>query len=52
MKQTTIKGYRVTIFNHYNGTQLFIQDAAGNQIYAHKVSGDVMERAALIISQQ
>jgi hypothetical protein len=52
MKQTTIEGYRVTIFNHYNGTQLFIEDAAGNQIYAHKVTGDPMERAAQVISQQ
>lgn len=52
MKQTTIKGYTVTIFKSYNGTQLFIQDKDGNQIYAHKVSGDALERAVEVISQQ
>lgn len=52
MQKTTIKGYKVTIFKGYNGTQLFINDAAGNQIYAHKVSGDPLERAIEVISQQ
>ena len=52
MKTTTIKGYKVTIFNSYNGTQLFITDSEGVQIYGHKVSGDPMERAMEIIVQQ
>ncbi len=50
-KQTTINGYKVTIFYHYNGTQLFINDRDGGvQIYAQKVSGDAMERAKVIIA--
>lgn len=48
--QTTINNHKVTIFNHLNGTQLFINDPAGNQIYAHKVSGDALERAKAIIN--
>lgn len=52
MKQTTINGYKVTIFTGYNGTQLFITDSQGVQIYAHKVSGDPMQRAKEVISQQ
>ena len=52
MEQTTINGYKVTIFRGYNGTQLFITDAEGDSIYAHKVSGDPMERAMEVIAQQ
>jgi hypothetical protein len=52
MKTTTIKGYKVQIFKGYNGTQLFIIDAKGNQIYAHRVSGNPIERAREVISQQ
>ena len=48
-KQLTINGYKVTIFWHYNGTQLFISDTAGVQIYAHKVSGSPIEKAVEII---
>ena len=49
MKQLTINGYKVTIFNTANGTQLFIQNADGFQIYAHKVTGSPLERAVEII---
>jgi len=52
MLQTFINGYKVTIFKHYNGTQLFINDPRGVQIYAHKVSGNPIERACEVISQQ
>ena len=52
MQKTTINGYQVTIFTGYNGTQLFITDSTGVQIYAHKVSGDPIARAMEVISQQ
>lgn len=52
MKQLSINGFKVTIFYHCNGTQLFIQDASGCQIYAHKVSGNPFERAVEIIEAQ
>ncbi len=51
MQKIKINGYTVTIFNHYNGTQLFINDSKGVQIYAHKVTGDAMLRALEIIGQ-
>jgi hypothetical protein len=49
MKQLTINGYTVTVFQTKNGTQLFIQDANGFQIYAHKVSSSPLERAVEVI---
>ena len=52
MQVQTIQGYKVTIFKGYNGTQLFISDANGVSIYAHKVSGNPIDRAREVISQQ
>lgn len=52
MQITNINGYKVTIFKHYNGTQLFITDSQGVLIYAHKVSGNPVERAKQVIAQQ
>ena len=52
MKQLTINGYLVTIFQTKNGTQLFIQDKSGFQVYAHKVSKNPLERAVEIIEAQ
>ena len=50
MQQTIINGYRVMIFKGYDGTQLFINNPAGDNIYAHRVSGDAIERAKDIIA--
>ncbi len=52
MQTTTINGFKVTIFKGYDGTQLFITDKNGVQIYAHRVSGNPIERAREVISQQ
>ena len=52
MQTTTINGYKITIFTGFNGTQLFINDARGVQIYAHKVSDDPIQRAKEVITQQ
>ena len=49
--ETNIGGYSVTVFTGYYGTQLFITDKAGIEIYAHKVSGDAMERAMTVIAR-
>lgn len=51
MQTTKINGYKITIFTGYNGTQLFISDKQGVQIYAHKVSGNPIERAKEVISR-
>ena len=51
MEQTIINGFRVMILKGFDGTQLFINDGRGNQIYAHRVSGDPMERAREVISR-
>lgn len=50
MQQTIINGYRVMIFTGYDGTQLFINHPEGHTIYAHRVSGDAMERAREVIA--
>ena len=50
MQQTIINGYRVMIFKGYDGTQLFINNPSGDNIYAHRVSGDAIERAKEIIA--
>jgi len=52
MKQLTINGFLVTIFQTKNGTQLFIQNPAGFQIYAHRVSSNPLDRAVEIIEAQ
>lgn len=52
MEQTTINGYKVMIFHGYDGTQLFINDPKGQNIYAHRVSGDAIERAKEIIARE
>ncbi len=50
MEQTIINGFRVMIFSGYDGTQLFINNPVGDTIYAHRVSGDAIERAKVIIA--
>lgn len=50
MQQTIINGYQITVFTGYHGTQLFITHPEGYTIYAHKVSGDPMERARQVIA--
>ncbi|MDQ3489741.1 MAG: hypothetical protein M3449_01570 [Acidobacteriota bacterium] len=52
MQTTTINGFKVTIFYSYNGTQVFINDKSGVQIYAHKVTGDPLLRAMEVINNQ
>lgn len=49
MQTTTIRNHKVSIFRTYDGTELYIQNPAGETIYAHKVSGDAIERAEEII---
>ncbi len=51
MQQSIINGYRVMVLTGYDGTQLFINNPAGDNIYAHRVSGDAVERAKEIIAQ-
>lgn len=52
MKQFDYKGYKVTIFFSYLGTQVFINDAKGVQVYAHKVSENPVARAEEFINRQ
>lgn len=50
MQTATINGFQVVILKGFDGTQLFISNPEGFQIYAHRVSGDAMERAKAIIA--
>jgi hypothetical protein len=52
MQIIKINGFKITIFNSYNGTQVFINDKSGVQIYAHKVTGDPLLRAMEVINNQ
>jgi hypothetical protein len=49
--QTQINGFKVSTITGYDGTQLFITDSDGIQIYAHRVSGDPIARAKEVISE-
>ncbi len=50
MRKFTYKAHRVVIFEGYNGDSMFINDPKGNQIYAHKFTGDAFERAKQVIN--
>ncbi len=52
MRKFTYKAHRVVIFESYNGNQMFINDKNGNQIYAHKFTGDAFEQAKKVINGQ
>jgi SWIM zinc finger len=55
MEQTIINGFQVTIITGYYGTQLFITNADGINIYAHQVSGGrdgAFERANEVIARE
>ncbi len=50
MKNFTYKGYTVTVFESYNGRQIFINDADGVSVWAHKFTGDALKQAKRIIN--
>lgn len=52
MKKFTYKGYKVTVFDGYDGKQMFIKNSDGEQVWAHRFTGDDFEQAKRIISQQ
>lgn len=52
MKTFKYKGYKVTVFENYNGKQMFINSPDGEQVWAHRFNGDDFEQAKGIISQQ
>jgi hypothetical protein len=45
------RGYKVTVFEGYNGKSMFINNPRGEQIWAHKFIGDAFEQAKRIINQ-
>lgn len=51
-QQTKIGGFKVEVFTGYDGVQLFITDATGIEIYAHRVSSDPIERAQEVIARE
>ncbi len=51
MKKFSYKGYDVTVFDGYNGNQMFIIDPNGVEIWAHKYTGDALKQAKRIIDQ-
>ncbi len=44
--------YTITIYRCFDGIKLFVTDSKGNQIYAHKVSGNPVECAKEVIKRQ
>jgi hypothetical protein len=51
MKTFNYKGFKVTVFTHYNGQTMYINNPKGVQIYAHKFTGSAIERAKQVIGQ-
>jgi peroxiredoxin family protein len=47
-----IQGYKVTVFYTMDGMQLFVTDAEGYQVYAHRMTGDPIARAREIIAAE
>lgn len=52
MQHEQINDYKITIFESYEGKQLFIESPAGETVYVHRVAGDPIERAKQVINQQ
>lgn len=51
MKKFKIKGFTVTVFEGYYGKQMFINNPSGEEVWAHKSTGDAFEQAKRIINQ-
>lgn len=51
MKTFKYKGYKITVFENYNGNQMFIDNPNGIEIWAHKFNGDAFDTAKRIINQ-
>jgi len=50
-QEKNINGHKVSIFPGYDGTSLYVTDPNGIQLFAHKVSGDPMEKALSVIAE-
>ena len=50
MKTFSYKNFKVTIFEGYNGKQMFINNSQGEQVWAHKFIGNAFEQARRIIN--
>jgi len=49
MKTFKYKNHKVAVFETYNGKQIFINNPAGVQIYAHRFHGSALERAKQVV---
>lgn len=52
MRTFKFKGYKVTVFETYNGNSIYINNPKGEQVYAHKFTGSAFEKAKAVINQQ
>jgi len=50
MKTFSYKGFKVTVFEHYNGQTMYINNPQGVQIWAHKFIGAAFEQAKRVIN--
>lgn len=46
-----LNNYTVETFRHYDGRTMYIRDAGGRQIYAHKFMGNARKHAERVINQ-
>ena len=52
MEQFTYNGHSITVHEGYNGKSIFIRNAEGIQIYAHKFTGNALAHAKLILGEE
>ena len=52
MEQFTYKGHAIEVHYGYNGKSIYIRNAEGIQIYAHKFTGDALAHAKLILGEE
>lgn len=54
MQTTYIKGYKVTVFIGFDGKEIFIDNASGEQVYAARINknASAMQRAHQVIEKQ
>ena len=52
MEQFNYKGHAIEVHEGYNGKSIYIRNAEGVQIYAHKFTGSAMDRVKMILGEE
>lgn len=51
MVKTNYKNHAIEIYKTFNGTEVYVSNPAGEQIYGHKVQGSALARAKEVIDR-